>query len=188
MRRPLVTTLLCVSGAALVGAIGSTTACTIELHEPDGGVRATTILSPDQGEFTTVSPVFERRCGTLDCHGQVGRPLRIYSGLGLRMPNDAGNTPGSNATTPEEITANYLAVVGLEPEQMTRVIAGIDPPRSLLILAKPLLLESHKGGPAIATTGDPAETCITSWINDGIGPPVATGLNKKACTDAVSGF
>jgi hypothetical protein len=188
MKRRIVTTLLCVSGAAAMGAIASTTACTIELNEKDGGVRATTILAPDQGEFTSVSPVFERRCGTLDCHGQVGRPLRIYSGLGLRLPNDAGNTPGSNATTPEEITANYLAVIGLEPEQMSRVIAGQDPPRSLLILAKPLMLESHKGGPAIATAGDPAEDCITSWINDGIGPPAAQGLNKKACTDAVSGF
>ena len=128
-----------------------------------------------------MSPVFERRCGTLDCHGQVGRPLRIYSGLGLRLPNDAGNTPGSNATTPDEITANYRAVIGLEPEQMSRVEAGQIPVTDLLILAKPLMLEAHKGGPAIAS-GDSAETCITSWL---IGPGK---LDKAACNAAVASF
>lgn len=138
-------------------------ACDVGLYYPDGGIRATTIVAPDQNEFTMVSPVFERRCGTLDCHGQVGRPLRIYSGLGLRLQNDAGNIPGVNATTPDEVAANYRSVIGLEPEEMTRVEAGEDPPTQLLILAKPLMLEAHKGGPAIAT-GDPAEACIESWL------------------------
>lgn len=174
---------LVVSPAVLAtGAfITSMTACTVELSEPDGGIRATTILAPDQTQFATVSPVFERRCATLDCHGQVGRPLRIYSGLGLRLPNDAGNTPGSNATTPDEITANYRTVIGLEPEEMTRVSAGQDLPRTLLILAKPLMLQAHKGGPALAPTGDPGEECITSWI---LGPAV----DKAACTAAVASF
>jgi hypothetical protein len=179
--KPRMVTVLCAAGAAIASAIASTTACTVELNEPDGGVRATTILAPDQSEFTNVSPVFERRCGTLDCHGQVGRPLRIYSGLGLRMPNDAGNTPGSNATTPDEITSNYLTVIGLEPEEMTRVIAGQDAPRTLMILAKPLMLQAHKGGPAMASTGDPAETCITSWL-------AGQGLDKASCIQAVQGF
>ncbi len=167
-------------GSVVAAVFATTTACTIELHEPDGGIRATTILAPDQGDFTTVSPVFERRCGTLDCHGQVGRPLRIYSGLGLRLPNDAGNAPGTGATTPAEIAANYRAVIGLEPEEMTRVVAGEDPPRTLLILAKPLMLQAHNGGPAMAPTGDPAETCITSWIN--------AALDKNACNQALQGF
>ena len=168
-----------VSALVAAGAVAST-ACTIELNEPDGGPRATTILAPDQSQFTSVSPVFERRCGTLDCHGQVGRPLRIYSGLGLRIPNDAGNTPGSSATTPDEITANYRTVIGLEPEEMSRVEALEDPPRTLLILAKPLMLQAHKGGPAMAPTGDPAETCITTWLMDAV--------DKNACNQAISGF
>src|SRR4029077_17724720 len=88
-------------------------ACDVGLTSADGGIRATTILAPDQTEFTTVSPVFERRCGTLDCHVQAGRPLRIFSGLGLRLPNDAGDTPGQGATTPDEIVANYRSVIGL---------------------------------------------------------------------------
>ncbi len=150
------------------------------LTDQNGGIRVTTILAPDQAQFTMVSPVFELRCGSLDCHGQAGRPLRIYSGLGLRLPNDAGNLPGVNATTPDEIAANYYSVIGLEPEEMTRVIAGEDPPTALLILAKPLMLEAHKGGPAMAT-GDPAYLCITSWL-------LGTGLDTPSCTAAASGF
>jgi hypothetical protein len=153
-------------------------ACDANLNYADGGIRVTTIAAPDQTEFATVSPVFERRCGTLDCHGQVGRPLRIYSGLGLRLPNDAGNVPGIGATTPDEITTNYRCIIGLEPEEMTRVVDLIDPPRTLLILAKPLMLEAHKGGPAMAPTNDPAETCITSWL-------LGAGVDTAACAQAV---
>ncbi len=155
-------------------------ACSANISDGDGGTRFTTILAPDQTQFTTVSPVFERRCGTLDCHGQVGRPLRIYSGLGLRIPNDAGNIPGSSATTLDEINANYYAVIGLQPEQMTRVIAGAALPRSLLILSKPLNLEAHKGGAAFAPTGDPGEGCITTWI--------AGAVDKTQCNAAIAGF
>ncbi len=36
--------------------------------------------------FVNVSEVLERRCGTLDCHGQSSRPLRIYGNAGLRRP------------------------------------------------------------------------------------------------------
>ncbi len=179
--RPLlaVTCTFALSGA--VAAVAASTGCSADLTYPDGGIRVTTILAPDQTEFTTVSPVFERRCGTLDCHGQEGRPLRIYSGRGLRLPNDAGLVPGSGDTTPAEITANYRSVIGLEPEEMSRVVAGEDPPRTLLILAKPLMLQAHKGGPALAPVNDPGETCITSWL-------LGTGVDKQACSDAIAGL
>src|SRR5206468_7723502 len=58
--------------------------------------RVTKIIAPDQLAFETfVSPFLERKCATLDCHGQVGRPLRLYSGRGLRLPADGGVFPGS---------------------------------------------------------------------------------------------
>ena len=151
--------------------------CDANLNYADGASASPSIVAPDQGEFTTVSPVFEQRCGTLDCHGQVGRPLRIYSGLGLRLPNDAGDLPGMGATTMDEIADNYFSVIGLEPEEMSRVVAYEDPPRTLLILAKPLLLEAHKGGQQIAPSGDPAEACITSWL-------LGTGVDTAACNAA----
>jgi hypothetical protein len=181
LRARIMGTLLVAGAAAVLGTIStSMTACLVDFNEPDGGIRATTILAPDQKDFAMVSPVLEHRCATLDCHGQVGRPLRLYSGNGLRIPNDAGNLPGTNPTTPDEITANYRSVIGLEPEEMTRVIAGEDPPRSLLLLKKPLLLEAHKGGPAFAPSGDPGETCITSWIQGTV--------DQTACNAAIAGY
>ena len=148
---------------------------------PDGKARTTTILAPDQAQFQQfVSPALERRCATLDCHGQVGRPLRLYSARGLRLPNDGGLIPGVGSTTAEETTANYRAVIGLEPEELTRVMAGVDPPRDLLLLKKPLMLEGHKGGPVLAPTNDPVEVCVDSWILGTIDAP--------SCTKAAAPF
>src|SRR4051812_706613 len=64
------------------------------------------------GDFRTagVSKVFERRCGSLDCHGSMARNLRIYSSQGLRQPNDAGFGPGQGDTTLDESTANYQSI------------------------------------------------------------------------------
>jgi hypothetical protein len=36
--------------------------------------------------FILVSAVLERRCGSLDCHGGLSRPLRVYGNAGLRRP------------------------------------------------------------------------------------------------------
>lgn len=36
--------------------------------------------------FVLVSGVLERRCGSLDCHGGLSRPLRVYGNAGLRRP------------------------------------------------------------------------------------------------------
>jgi hypothetical protein len=130
--------------------------------------RTTTILAPDQLTFEThVSPFLEKRCATLDCHGQIGRPLRIFSSKGLRIANDAGAFPGVGDTTPTEKAANYRTVIGLEPELMSRVVGGKANARDLLLIQKPLQLgspESHKGGPVLAPQGDPGETCLTTWI------------------------
>ncbi|MBK8258312.1 MAG: hypothetical protein IPK82_37295 [Polyangiaceae bacterium] len=40
----------------------------------------------DEDAFIAVSEVLERRCGTLDCHGAIARPLRLYGNAGLRRP------------------------------------------------------------------------------------------------------
>ncbi len=133
------------------------------------------------GDFRSagVTTVFEKRCGSLDCHGSLARNMRIYSSGGLRLPNEGGTAPGQGATTLDEITANYLSITNLEPEQMTQVVAHGADPYSLLILKKPLELERHKGGPAI-TRGDDAETCIVSWLKTGSGNTV----DKNSCAKA----
>lgn len=131
------------------------------------------------GSFNFVSPVFELRCGSLDCHGTPGRNLRIYSSRGLRLPNDAGTiSVGNGDTTEDEITANYQAILTLEPEETNRVLEGGDP-NKLLIVKKPLAIEKHKGGQVIRQ-GDDAERCITSWLKEDLLTPV----DKDACTRA----
>lgn len=114
-----------------------------------------------------VEPVFERRCASLDCHGQATRGMRLYSENGLRLPNDAGVAAGSGPTSVDEINANYIAIVGLQPEMINDLMSHpdrtADDVRHLLVLAKPLQLERHKGGPAL-DLGEPAEECIVVWL------------------------
>ena len=126
-----------------------------------------------------VEPVFERRCGTLDCHGQVGRPLVIYGGNRLRLPNDSGLTAADGGTTDEEIVANYQSVVSLEPERMDRVVREHADPYSLLILKKPLHLEGHKGGPGFVL-GDDIEVCISTWLRGAMTADVAQKCARAA--------
>jgi hypothetical protein len=124
-----------------------------------------------------VSRLLERRCGTLDCHGQVGRPMRIYGQLGLRFADgDAANQPGLQPTTETEYEANYQAVIALEPETMTQVYEGNLPPEALMLLRKPLQLERHKGG-AVFVTGDDAYTCLRSWLESAPGSGVTTDFD-----------
>lgn len=125
-----------------------------------------------------VSTVFEKRCGSLDCHGSTSRNLRIYSSRGLRLPNDAGLVPGNGDTTSDEILSNYHSILSLEPERTNELLAGADP-LTLLVVKKPLELEKHKGGPAMKR-GDDAERCITTWLKEGPDSP----LDKDACNQA----
>jgi hypothetical protein len=166
--------VLAALGAAIIGSL----ACS----PPDkGSIDRKVEIRASPGSFREagVSTVFEKRCGSLDCHGNTGRNLRIYSSNGLRLPNDAGLVPGQGATTIDESTANYQSILTLEPEQTNRVLDGADP-HTLLILKKPLALEKHKGGQVI-NKGDDAETCIVSWLEE---DPALAPVNKDACTTA----
>lgn len=114
-----------------------------------------------------VQPVLEKKCGSLDCHGQLPRGLRVYGMNGLRLPNDTGNVPGVGVTTAAETRATYVSVVGLEPEKLDALVGT--QPRSrddayrLLLLAKPLAIERHRGGVSLRK-GEPAEQCLLSWV------------------------
>lgn len=129
-----------------------------------------------------VSAFLERRCGSLDCHGQEGRPLRIYSQWGLRLAPSADGTRNAGATTAEERSANYLAVVGLEPENMAKCFADGSYDTFQLLL-KPLAQEGrgirHKGGPVLrATEADPGWQCLYGWARN--------QPSKDDCTEAQS--
>jgi hypothetical protein len=150
----------------LVLAAASIVACA---STPDDSKQPNLVVTgADVSAFRLgVDAVFERRCGSLDCHGTTARGLRIYSSNGLRLPNDQGNAPGIGATTGDEINANYASIVGLQPEQMNAFLAKdprtADDAYQLLILTKPLQIERHKGGAALSK-GEPAEQCIVTWL------------------------
>jgi hypothetical protein len=151
-------------------------------------IAATEVTGPDFGQFAEngnvdgaavvgVDAMLEKRCGTLDCHGQMGRALRIFGQSGLRLiSEDASNTPGGPPTTQTELVANYQSVLGVQPELMTEVVQGNAPPTVLLLLRKPLLLERHKGG-AVFNAQDDAYNCIVSWLAN-------APTNYGACTRA----
>jgi hypothetical protein len=143
-------------------------------------LKTGTRASPNSFRVNGVNIVFEKRCGSLDCHGSLARNLRIYSGRGLRLPNDAGLTPGVGNTSLEEITASYQSIISLEPEATNAVIDGADP-ATLQILKKPLEIEKHKGGQAIRKNDD-AERCIASWFKEAPLDPI----DKTACAAAAN--
>jgi hypothetical protein len=168
--------LFAMAAAAMTGSCASA---------PDTG-RTTTIATPDYNQFkgtgqmAGVDQFLEKRCATLDCHGQVGRPLRLYSRTGLRFPDpDVQISPGGPGTTEEEYQANFQSVVGLEPEQMSRVVVDPtnNPPQTLLLVKKPRAMERHKGGQVIIA-GDTGDLCLTSWL--------AGATNFAACLDAAN--
>ena len=168
--------LLSLGIVAVMAALSPLTACS----GPDKGEieRKPTRAGATSFRTNGVTTVFERRCGSLDCHGSIDRNMRIYSSRGLRLPNDAGLKVGSGDTTLDETTANYQSILSLEPEQTNKVVAGGDP-YTLLIVKKPLELEKHKGGPAIRK-GDDSERCIVSWLKETILEPI----DKTACANA----
>lgn len=138
---------------------------------------------PDKDQFINdgVDAFMEKRCGALDCHGQVGRPLRIYSANGLRLNDGPNGARDTRETQPDEKSANYFAVVGLEPEQISvsRVSEGAYD--DFLLLKKPLSIEGggvrHKGGPVIRST-DSGFDCLISWISG--------KANKAKCEDGAN--
>lgn len=153
-------------GLAVLGGMGAFVTGTTSCASPPDSKRFTEILQPDYPTYRTyVDAYLQRRCGTLDCHGQPGRAYRIYGFAGFRLYNvDAGLVTGQQPTTEDEVLANYQAAVALEPEEMSRLIAtqGADP-NMLMLLRKPLRIERHKGGPAMAED-DAGYRCVVAWL------------------------
>ena len=134
-------------------------ACSGDEYTQDG-----TFACPDQELFiANVSPLIERRCGTLDCHGTSFRPMRVYGRLGLRHPVET-NVSGGAPTTQAELLANYSAICTLDPEPMAEAVKDRgSSAEKLLLVNKARGLEAHKGGIVVAEN-DPADRCILGWI------------------------
>jgi hypothetical protein len=132
--------------------------------------------APDRGSFPIVAQVLVRHCGSLDCHGESHRNLRIYGNEGLRLA--ATDRPLSpECTTDAEIDEDYVSLVGLEPEVLSAVVAdhGAHPER-LTFIRKGRGTEHHKGG-TLMKSGDDTDACLTSWL--------AGEVDDNACTRAL---
>jgi hypothetical protein len=124
--------------------------------------------SSSEQDFGPVANFLDHRCGSLDCHGAIGRNLRIWGCEGMRLdPKDISQCArnlGGSGTTPEEHLATYRSLVGLEPAVMSNVIAGHGQnPELLTFIRKARGDEAHKGG-TLVVPGDPQDGCITSWL------------------------
>jgi hypothetical protein len=124
--------------------------------------RPVTLLAPKRATFDKVADALVATCGTLDCHGQPARNLRLYGSHSMRLR--ASDDPGSAATTTAERDADFWSVTGLEPEVIDAVVrAGGDRPERLSLVRKGLGLEKHKGGTA-AVPGGALDLCLRAWL------------------------
>ncbi len=129
---------------------------------------------PDEATFAPVAALLDVRCGSLDCHGAIGRNLRLYGSSGLRLsPADRPLVPLCD--TGSEVAQDYDSVVGLEPERSSAVVQGADP-SELTLVRKARGTEAHKGG-TIWATGDDSDVCLTSWLH---GAPNAADCARAA--------
>jgi hypothetical protein len=143
-------------GAALVAIVAACTQNTSDAPIP--------VQAPDRASFPAVADLLDHRCGTLDCHGMVGRNLRIYGREGLRKSANDHPTSHPDASTQDEYDETYLSLVGLEPEIMSAVVdGGGASPERLTFVRKARGAERHKGG-QLVTEGDEEDRCIVSWL------------------------
>jgi hypothetical protein len=118
---------------------------------------------PSRANFNRVSDAMQLHCGTLDCHGQIGRNMRLYGHYGLRL--SLTDNPLEAPTSMAEYDASFWSVVGLEPETMSRVVENKSDPNALAMIRKPRGIEHHKGG-QLMTEGDDLDRCLVGWLTD----------------------
>jgi hypothetical protein len=119
------------------------------------------LARPARVGFELVADAMQLHCGTLDCHGQIGRNMRLYGMYGLRAsPQD---DPLNQPTSQAEYDADYLSIVGLEPEAMSKVVRHQAAPETLSMIRKPLGIENHKGG-QLMVQADPLDRCMVGWL------------------------
>lgn len=135
----------------------------------------TLLDAPSRLDFPSVGDAMQQRCATLDCHGQVGRNLRLYGYGGLRLA--ATDSPIGNPTTMAEYNASYDSVIGLQPEVLSAVVDDQQDPNQLTLVRKTRGIEHHKGGQQ-AVEGDALDQCLVLWLTAKFDPaPCASVVN-----------
>jgi len=162
----------------VVGSLGAATALGVTSCLDDPAAREL-FLCPDSEVFAAyVSPMMERRCGTLDCHGNDFRPMRLYGELGLRHPGEI-NVSGGDATTALELNDNYRSICAVEPEKVSKVAQdpGGQSVNGLLLVRKARGEEGHKGG-KVFDPFDDSDLCVVGWLRGDNPKSVRTACQK----------
>jgi hypothetical protein len=160
---------------ALVAFVGaSSSSCAIPSEQSGATIGSLPTSKSFIGDG--VSTFMEHRCAGLDCHGQPGRPLRLYSNWGMRLVATKDGSRSAAGTTPDEQLENYRSVVGLEPENMAACFASQGAQfETFQLLKKPLDISGqgirHKGGPVLrASESDPGWQCLYGWVSGKVDP------------------
>ncbi len=166
------------SKRALVALLSALTAFAIAgACSPPSSSDRTIVAAPDTASFPPVAAMLIQSCGTLDCHGTVGRNLRLYGDTGLRL--SLLDVPSTLIpTTDGEVAEDYASLTGLEPELFSAVVAsGGASPERLTLIRKARGTENHAGG-AVIVAGDPRDVCLTTWLQG--------HADAASCTAALS--
>lgn len=144
-------------------------ACTIDSQSARIAADA-----PDRATFTEPGKILASRCGSLDCHGDSYRNYRLYGYGSARL--DASHRPDAPDTTKDELTEDYKATVGVEPERIRDVASGKQGTESLTLMRKARGIERHRGGRRIVPGSD-ADRCLEGWLTG--------AMDDEACKTAM---
>lgn len=163
--------VLAAGGAAALA--GAAAACSNDLNP--SSPPPSLLAAPSRSDFPAVGDAMQLHCGTLDCHGQIGRNMRLYGQYGRRL--DPADDPLTEPTTDAEYEATYESIVALEPEAMSAVVLHQTSPVTLTMVRKPIGIEEHKGG-VLFQSGDDLYRCIVGWVRE--------AFDSNACSMVVN--
>jgi hypothetical protein len=125
------------------------------------------------GYQASVHPILEARCATLDCHGNLDRPLRLYAETGLR----AADALRAQPITAAEIDADARALIAVDPAPDGR--------RSL-VLTKPLAgAVKHVGGDQWDSEAEPQYVCVAGWLDGRLDDPDVSAACLAAAAEVM---
>lgn len=142
----------CSSAAMLVYLCLAPAACT------DTNIDEVPLTVGDAVAYTSdVQTYVGYRCASLDCHGDMGRTLRLYAERGLRLEDVLRDRP----LTGNEIGENLLSIAAFD---------SLDAPvEENQILLKALAVSAggmaHIGGAVWPDADDPGYRCVAAWLS-----------------------
>jgi len=141
----------------------------------DTGIEEVPLTVGDSASYATeVQTYVGYRCASLDCHGDMGRTLRIYAERGLRGQDVLRN---QRISTPE-IEENLLSFAAFDS------LGG--PIAEHQILLKALAVSAggmaHEGGAVWSDTDAPGYRCVAAWLS-GLSTDTAA---QAACAEATA--